>query len=85
MLAWTMMERLRAGAPAPTEQEIQAFYARNAAAYGKPFQEVLPDVARRAAAEKGSRTLEARLKALREKARVEVYDDALKRAASRDA
>ena len=60
------------GAPAPSEEEIADFYRANAAAFGRPFAEVLPAVAARAADKKRAAALETRLKELRRSASVTI-------------
>lgn len=80
-LAAACADRARAAAPAPSEQEIQAFYRRNAAAYGRPFAEVLPRVAADAAAQKREGAVSALVQELRRKASVSIDRQALARAA----
>jgi hypothetical protein len=80
VLATVLAERIRSTAPAPTEAEISAFYRENARAYGKPFEQVLPDVAANAAARKREATLLQRAEQLRKKASVTVDRAALLRA-----
>jgi hypothetical protein len=76
-LAQAAAQRILDGAPAPSETEIEDFYRANAAAFGRPFEEVLPAAAARAAEKKRAATLEARLKQLRKAASVSIDRSAL--------
>jgi hypothetical protein len=76
-LAQAAAQRTLDATPAPGEAEIEAFYQANATAYGRPFGEVLPDVAARAADRKRSAALEARIQALRQAAAVTIDRGAL--------
>jgi hypothetical protein len=84
-LAQAAAQRILDTAPAPGEAEIEAFYKENAAAYGRPFEEVLPDVAARAADKKRVATFQARLKALRQSASVSIDRSALASVAATEA
>jgi hypothetical protein len=82
VLALAAVQRIRATAPAPSEAEIAAFYRENAARYGKPFEQVLPDVAARAAAQKREAALLERARELRRNATISIDKAALARAAA---
>jgi hypothetical protein len=82
VLAAALAARIERQAPAPSEAEIEAFYKQYASAYGRPFEQVLPDVAARAAAQKRGAAVEARAQELRKTASVAIDQAALKRAAS---
>lgn len=71
-LAVAASERIQASAPPPTEDEIAAFYRRNADAFGQKFEAVLPAAAAGARNEKRVRTLAARVAELRKRASVSV-------------
>jgi hypothetical protein len=71
-LAAAAAARIQAAAPAPSEKEIESYYERNRAAFGRRFAEVLPAAAAGAAAEKRRAALGARIDALRKKASVSV-------------
>jgi hypothetical protein len=81
-LAQAAAAAIAAATPAPGEDEIQAFYERNAGRYGRPFAEVLPDVAARAASEKRAEAVRARVEKLRKTAAVSVDRGALTRLSS---
>jgi hypothetical protein len=76
-LAQAAAQRILDAAPAPSEADIEAFYRANAAAYARPFAEVLPDVAARAADQKRLATLQDRLQALRRGAAISIDRAAL--------
>jgi hypothetical protein len=80
VLALGMAERIRAQAAAPSEAEIKGFYERNAKAYGRPFEQVLPDAAARAAAEKREQALVARVQELGKRSSITIDEAALARA-----
>ncbi|HTN51539.1 MAG TPA: peptidylprolyl isomerase [Anaeromyxobacter sp.] len=80
VLALALADRIRASAPPPSEAEIQEFYGRNAAAYGRPFEQVLPDAAARAGAEKREAAVLARARELRARAAITIDQAALARA-----
>ena len=79
-LAAAAAERIQAAAPPPSEGEIEAFYRRNADAFGKKFEAVLPAAAAGARNEKRARALVGRVTELRSKASVSVDQKALARA-----
>ena len=76
-LAGALVSKIEAATPPPTENEIHDFYRRNAAAFGKPFSEVLPAAAAGAAAQKRAAAVAKRLKDLRRKANVSIDQNAL--------
>lgn len=78
-LAAAAAERIRRSTTAPGEDEIRDCYDRNAAGYGRPFEQVLPQVAARAAAEKQEAAVGRRIGALRQGARISVDRAALSR------
>ncbi len=80
-LASAASARIESSAPAPTEREIEAFYERNRAAFGKPFAQVLPAAAAGAAAEKRKAVLTERIQALKNKASISVDAAVLQKAA----
>lgn len=80
-LAAAAAERIRKGAPAPSEEEIRASYERDARALGRPFDQVLAQVAARAVAEKQELALSRRISALRAAAKVSTDEAALARVA----
>lgn len=84
-LAQVASQRILDTAPAPGEDEIEAFYRANQAAYGRPFEQVLPEVARQAADKKRVAALQARLKALRQAAQVSIDQAALAAVTSSEA
>lgn len=76
-LAQAAAQKILDDAPPPSEGEIEAFYKANAAAFGRPFAEVLPAAAAGAADRKRIATLEARLKELRRAATITIDRAAL--------
>lgn len=76
-LAQAAAQKILDDAPAPTEAEIKDFYRANAAAFGRPFEEVLPIAAARAADQKRVAALQQRLEALRKAGGVTVDQAAL--------
>jgi len=84
-LAAAAAEKIRKAAPAPGEDDIRRYYDRNAKAYGRPFEQVMPDAAARAAAEKQDAALGRRIGELRRTAKVSVDTAALSRVSGPDA
>jgi len=81
-LAQATAQRILDTGPAPSEAEIEGFYRENAAAFGRPFDQVLPEVAARAADRKHVAALQARLRELRQAATVTIDRSALGAVAS---
>lgn len=81
-LAQEAAARIRDSARAPSKEEIERFYRRNAARYGKPLLEVLPEASEGAAEEKRIEALAARLERLRRDAKVSIDRAALARGGS---
>lgn len=74
--------RLMNGAPPPTKAEVEAFYQRNSASFGRPLPAVRAEAAAGAAREKRYAALADGVAALRQKATISVDSAALARATS---
>ncbi len=82
ILAGAAADRIRSAAPAPSEDEIAAFYDRNAPLIGVPFEQALPSVAAGAAEEKRAAAVTRRVEELRKNASIKTDKKALRRATS---
>jgi parvulin-like peptidyl-prolyl isomerase len=82
ILAGAAADQIRSAAPAPSEDEIAAFYDRNAPLIGAPFEQALPSVAAAAAEEKRAAAVTRRVQELRKKASIKTDGKALRRATS---
>jgi hypothetical protein len=72
--------RICATTPPPGEDEIQDYYRRNARAFGRPFEAVLPQAVAGAREEKCAKAAGTRIAELRKKASISVDRAALGRA-----
>ncbi len=79
-LASAVVNGIESAVQPPSEDEIQTHYRRNAAAYNRPFEQVLPQVVRDAAAQKRVESVARRIKDLRSKASISINRSALARA-----
>lgn len=78
-LAAAAVARIQGGAPAPTEDEIEAYHARNKRTLGKDLARALPAAAAGAAAEKKAAAVNRRLGELRAGASIAIDRDAVAR------
>lgn len=82
ILAGAAAERIRSAASAPSEDEIAAFYDRNAPLIGVPFEQALPAIAAGAAEEKRAAAVTRRVEELRKNASIKTDKKALRKATS---